>query len=310
MNRIVVGLDEAALAAPDAPVLTLLRRLAIADPRVDLVHIMPPATPGFWHFDQLLGLREAERQTQKSLRRAEHFLQERAAEWGAHPDALVGAPVERLLTLADERHASLIALNGNAKNAVEALFTGSVARSVVSGAARSVLIARPQPAALRPLRAVLATDHSPYMGRALESLLTLAPAGLAHVTVLTAFPRDLASRFDTLSAELLKDVNGTVCRSAEERCAETVGRLAPLAAAGTTFSVRVEAGDPRAVIAATMAAEDADLLILGAQGHGFLRRVVLGSVSFDQALGAHAYSVLLLRPTPENEQESPADGVN
>jgi nucleotide-binding universal stress UspA family protein len=57
---------------------------------------------------------------------------------------------------------------------------------------------------------------------------------------------------------------------------------------------RVERGDANAAIRTVMRQENADLLILGAQGHGFLDRLQHGSVSFHQVV-AESYSVLLLR---------------
>ena len=41
-------------------------------------------------------------------------------------------------------------------------------------------------------------------------------------------------------------------------------------------------------------AQNADLLVLGAQGHGFLERLTTGSVSLDQAV-ARPYSVIVMR---------------
>jgi hypothetical protein len=43
-----------------------------------------------------------------------------------------------------------------------------------------------------------------------------------------------------------------------------------------------------------MDAMSADLLILGAKGHGFLERITMGSVSLRQAI-AGMYSTLILR---------------
>ena len=63
----------------------------------------------------------------------------------------------------------------------------------------------------------------------------------------------------------------------------------------TTFNYRVTAGKPRKAIAEAMAEAGAELLILGAKGQSQVARLALGSVSLEQAVGAHPYSVLILR---------------
>jgi hypothetical protein len=54
-------------------------------------------------------------------------------------------------------------------------------------------------------------------------------------------------------------------------------------------------GEVNATLRELMRTEQADLLVLGAQGHGFLDRMRSGSVSFHQVVG-ESYSVLVLRP--------------
>lgn len=58
---------------------------------------------------------------------------------------------------------------------------------------------------------------------------------------------------------------------------------------------RVVQGEPDEVLGATMKDVNGDLLAMGAQGHGFIERVMLGSLSLQQVM-ASPYSTLILRP--------------
>jgi len=67
-----------------------------------------------------------------------------------------------------------------------------------------------------------------------------------------------------------------------------------LRALGAQCESRVEEAHPNEAIQNAMKETEADLLILGAQGHGFWDRLAIGSISFHQAI-AEPHSVLLLR---------------
>jgi nucleotide-binding universal stress UspA family protein len=68
-----------------------------------------------------------------------------------------------------------------------------------------------------------------------------------------------------------------------------------LGASETVFDTQIIPGKPSEIITQAMLDTKADLLILGAKGHSVIERLVLGSVSFDQAIGQHPYPVLILR---------------
>jgi nucleotide-binding universal stress UspA family protein len=63
---------------------------------------------------------------------------------------------------------------------------------------------------------------------------------------------------------------------------------------GATTHSKVVIDDPKTQLAETMRETKADLLIMGAQGHGFLERIAVGSVSLQQVV-AEDYPVLIIR---------------
>ena len=148
----------------------------------------------------------------------------------------------------------------------------------------------------RSLHAVFATDHSDYAERCVGVLTALAPRGIERLTVLTACPKRLTDDFDDLAAEMLDAAYGTVQQSAAARNLQTLERLSgKIGTPQTSFESVVLPGEPRAVLSDFMKECGAELLILGAKGHGPIERLALGSVSFDQAIGPHPWSVLILR---------------
>jgi nucleotide-binding universal stress UspA family protein len=104
-------------------------------------------------------------------------------------------------------------------------------------------------------------------------------AGLA--SMLAGGVPDLAVDAETWVSENLLKRNQTV--------ADRLG------AVGIEASPMVIDGHPNAAIHQAMGETEADLLILGAQGHGFIERLAMGSVSFYQAV-SERHSVLILRP--------------
>jgi nucleotide-binding universal stress UspA family protein len=62
--------------------------------------------------------------------------------------------------------------------------------------------------------------------------------------------------------------------------AESAEELAALAASlDIDLEARTDIGEPGATICAVAAEVDADVVVIGSHGHGFLKRLVLGSVS-------------------------------
>jgi nucleotide-binding universal stress UspA family protein len=274
--KILIGL-EAPEEEKKSHVLTLLSRLAFLDAQRTLIYVLPYVTSAVWHIDPLLGVAEAER--------CERLAQASPTRYLARLDpkachrVVMGHPAGEILAEADRQEAELIAVNASNRGMLETLVTGSVARGLVAGASQSVLLVRPSEK-IGAVRAVFATDHSEYANKCLETLIRLAPPGIGQFTVLTAYYEE--------QPQVLTDI---VMRSESiiERLRGKIGSRE------TTFRAHIAPGKPREVIAQAMAQTGTELLILGAKGHSMVERLMLGSVSFEQAIGEHPYSVLILK---------------
>jgi nucleotide-binding universal stress UspA family protein len=204
---------------------------------------------------------------------------------------------------ADHVRARLIAVGSSGKSPLRSFFMGSVGRGILIGAYQSILIARGGSAERGPVRAVLATDHSPYANRCIEALLRLAPRGISHLTVVTVFPKDKMEALLPFLPDFVLDPAEWVEQGLERRNREVIEKLKPL---GCDAASRVEDGEVHDSLRKVMKDARADLLIPGAQGHGFVERVTLGSVSFHEAM-SEPHSVLVLRAA--EEPASPAGEV-
>jgi nucleotide-binding universal stress UspA family protein len=140
-----------------------------------------------------------------------------------------------------------------------------------------------------PIRAVLAVDHSPYCDRCIDRLMKWKPEGLDSVCVLSAMPSG-SSHHEFLIEKLSLPESQIEGWMAEEN-QKVVDKLRT---AGIHAEQRIGKGDPNDVIRATMYDFGAELAILGAHGHGFIERLLIGSVSLHQVV-AESYSTLLIR---------------
>jgi nucleotide-binding universal stress UspA family protein len=205
---------------------------------------------------------------------------------------LNGFATDQLLEHADETKTDLIVCGGPHHSAIGALFLGSVARGLTISATCSLLIAKGKSVPTRPLKAVLATDHSPYMERAIKKLLELAPQGIEEITVVSAYNEAQVQALATYTTDLPHGWADMVRKTLQEKNEAVCEMLKPL---GATCHAQFVDATVREAIAQTMQETGADILIMGAQGHGFVDRLTLGSTSFHEVM-ASPYSVLLLRP--------------
>ncbi|NDE14398.1 universal stress protein [bacterium] len=206
-------------------------------------------------------------------------------------EVLGGFPGSAVCHYADTVKADLIAIGWERHGPVEGLLAGSVARSVVVNAKQSILLAK-HPHEEKPLRCVLATDHSPYMTERVQQLIRWHPAGISEITVLAAFPYRMATTLGQLMPDMAVNIRPWVEQQLIEKNESLMRRLADL---GPVVTDSVVSRDPvPKAIADTMREREADLLIIGAQGHGLFGRATLGSVSYPQAIYEN-HSVLVLR---------------
>ena len=188
----------------------------------------------------------------------------------------MGNDCERLIDRADEEHADLIVIGASKKAKYGPLFLGSVGRGLTIAAHRSLLVAKKETSANGNLKVVFATDGSDYARDCLRSFIRLHPQGIKKIIVVSAIDPDHGTRS---SSHIRLHVNSLVIYLCEE---------------GFEASGRVIEGAVADVLDEQMEANDADLLIVGAQGHGELERQVVGSTSLQAVLGT-PHSILMLR---------------
>ena len=298
--KIILGVDSRTPEA-NAPVVSLLKKLAFTNGEVEVVHIVPPPVfPGGELLPVLSGMAAQfyESHEWPDANQVVARVSEGLGEvYPVTETVLMGAPAQELLAVAACSQNSLLALNASHDSAWKGAFVGSVARAAVIGAKESVVIARPPQHPDKPLHAVFATDHSPYADRCATLLGELLPQGIAELTVLTAFP--IAAMREQLAQSGAAGIaeGEQVEHGLRGRNADTIARLdAAFGDSGPVMQSRVVDKPIDTAITEAMTETSADLLILGAHGHGFVERLIAGSVSFRHALSS-PYSVLLLRPS-------------
>ena len=274
-----------------------LKAMNYADLEVRLVHavrsMMPdgqfPAVGPMHPYGQLIaGLEQYGR---GELAKADDFFE--SAGIPCTTTLHYGDPSQALDQEADDLHADLMVVAAERKSSFGHLFFGSVAKGVLIGASHSVLFAKKEPPEGRGLKAIFATDHSPYADRCVELLLANPPRSLSRLIVLTADSHTLSmtpllgSEYGPLAVEIAPEWS----ESLPDRNLALTDKLKELAQVVESRVIEGRAGE---VIDEQMKLEEADLLIICAQGHGFLERVTMGSTSFNQVISSD-HSVLVLR---------------
>lgn len=200
-------------------------------------------------------------------------------------------PSEAIEEASRQSGADLISIFLQPKKSWDGFFGARVARRLLSEADRSLFICRPPRQGTDMRHAVFATDHSPYADRCLERLLSMRPAGIETLTVMTAYQRDLVASLGPFVGQLGLDVSRWVRDKLHEENGQALERIR---AAGWDGRSEVRESTVYEAIAASMEAHKAGLLILGAQGHGFVERLTMGSVSLHETLYGR-YPILVLR---------------
>lgn len=274
-TRIIAGVDHEYYPVA----LNLLKTMKLASAEVCLLHVVESLMPD-GSFPELgpehpLTKLHVQRDQEgwKELERATSILQNC---YPLRQKLFRGQPAQRLIEMAKEFEADLIAVASAQKGKWGSLFFGSVTKALSAEAEQSILVAKHECQNVEALNVVFATDHSPYADRCLEPLLKWGVQGIAHATILTA-----ASPND--SVEQRHDIS----RRSADYCTK-------FEAVGIRADFLIRDGDAQVVIPQTMQDLNADLLIVGARGHGFWERLWLGSVAHHQIV-ATPHNVLVIR---------------
>lgn len=292
--KIVIGIDNQGAYPPAA---RLVNALQFNEPEVTLLHAVQPNMPLV-----PLGL-DASLEVQNEYGKVVQNLGAAALEdavqlcqtigLGATPKMVFGGAAECLKESCEKRCADVVAVATHLRSMWSPSFMGSVSRHLAINCGSSIVAAKGTIPEGRKLRVVLATDHSDYSSRWIEHFLQMRPAGIGSVHVVTAYEID-DHEADILHRNL-PSLGGMIDSWIEdrlsERSCELVGKLEDVGYRATCAVVK---GEPNDVIRHAMQEQQADLLIVGAQGHGFLDRVLIGSVSLHQTI-YEPYSVFIVR---------------
>lgn len=292
--RAIVGIDGSRLYRS---ALRLLKRLDMDVNEVTLVHAADPTLPLAGFEVSGTGDVQAELVT-SSLECGNEVLedaQEDACAVGLRTTTALrlGTPAATLLDYAHEHQIDLVAVTSARKGAFGSMFFGSVSRSLAIASRIPILVAKGDVECRGKLTVVLATDHSDYSNQCIDRFLEAKPKGIERVIVTTAYEIDDYEA--TLLHVNLAKLGGQVEDWIEEKLtAMSKAVVAKFEAVGIPAEFIISHGHTNDVLRKVMDASGADLLVLGAQGHGFVERLVIGSVSLHQVV-AEPYSVLVMR---------------
>jgi nucleotide-binding universal stress UspA family protein len=291
--KIVVGVDASKRAATIGGYISALR---FADYELTLAHVLERiGEAGFSPeggvprdlIERFLKMQEDEA---NGILQSEHAELKKAG-LESSKKLLTGFSGNRIVAYAEETKADVLAIGSSGKGTLEGAIIGSVGRKALISSSCSVLIAKRPVQSQGPLTVVFATDHSDYANRCIDRFIGWRPKGVGRAIVTTIYPEQFVQAMTSVMDNFKADVSSWVRTEFERNNQKVLQRLAPL---GAACKSRVESGNVGNVLENVMKEEKADLLVLGAQGHGFMQRLMLGSVSLDQAL-KRPYSVLVMR---------------
>ena len=206
----------------------------------------------------------------------------------------MGYTAESLTRAAEEDHVNLVATCATHRGAFASAYLGSVSRALAIGSPTSVLTAKSGFKTKDELTVVIATDHSNFGWAALSQFQHLAPAGIKELHVISAY--DISDNDAATLNKTLPMLGGDVDKWLSDTVHAANDRfIKKLQEAGYKATGHIMKGRTNDVIKDFMEKVNADLLVVGSQGHGFFERVRIGSTSVHQVVN-EAYPVLVLRP--------------
>jgi nucleotide-binding universal stress UspA family protein len=212
--------------------------------------------------------------------------------WQVRHEARAESPAWGVIMKADEWKPDLIVLGSHGRGAVSRFVLGSVSLKVLTEAKCSVRVARKSQARVAndesPSRLLVGVDGTHGAWQAVNEVARRAwRKGSAARLVTGVEPFLYGSHFQ----EDIKRAEDLQRYSAHE-----------LGAAGLHISSVVREGEAKKVLVEEAESWGADAIFIGAKGHRFMERVLLGSVSYAVAARAHC-SVEVVRSTKNETWE-------
>ncbi len=200
------------------------------------------------------------------------------------------SPAEALVDLAGKQEADLIVVGSTHRGALRRVLPGSTAQQMLTTAGCPIAVAprglsKPQSGADSRIRVIaVAYDGSPESTAALQLATDIAWEERATLRVMTVNPPIRASAYAAPAAP--KTIRQGFSDSLQEALAALPDELHPL---GQMLN-----GEPAEVLLEQLEL-GVDLLVMGSQGRGSLRRAVLGSVA-SRVLSRASCPVIVVPP--------------
>lgn len=214
---------------------------------------------------------------------------------------LDGDPGNELLSYSDSNGFDLVVVGSRGENVLSAALLGSVARKLVSHCKTSVLVVRNYPnqdakksleqlAKRSGLSALVCADDSSGSKAAIEFIKRQGEGAYKRLTVFSVEPLIIINTiYDPVMAPVVVQPTEAHAAAFADKAAAELAKSAPEVVSAHDI------GRPASLIESKAAEVGSDLIIMGAQGHGAIDRLLLGSVSFEIATTAPC-SVLVVRP--------------
>lgn len=227
-------------------------------------------------------------------------LSKRIAEAGFRctPQVLQGDPGAELMSLAKNLHAEIIAVGSGANNRMTAFILGSVSRKLLLYADTSILVGRQMDSAeeegtyarLRSrekLDVLVAYDGSPGSELAIQTLSRLDNPAFGRVTLLMVNER----MPELTGLEGLEEEEGSTEHGLRQLASQARERILNSA---DSIDILIAGGPASQTIANKAKELDVDLIMIGANRHGVMERLIVGSCAYETMLAAPC-SVLVIR---------------
>jgi nucleotide-binding universal stress UspA family protein len=267
--------------------------------RLKVVHVMLDSIPGVeavYGGAPFLPTAEDRRRVDEEMRR---FLEPlREARLDHETEVREGEPWREIVDAAAEMEADLVVMGTHGRSGFEHLVLGSVAEKLIRRLPCPVLTVSHEEARTWAspgliTRILCATDFSEMSAEALRVALALAEKSHAAITMLhvvESLPdRDAAAHRALLDIDALR-------ADLERRATERLRRvIADAAAPHVAFDTRVVEGCVHKEILRAATEERADMIVIGAQGHGALAHLLSGS-NAQHVIRAATCPVLTVRP--------------
>lgn len=298
--KIVVGIDSEHLFRE---AIHLLGRLDFVGARPVLAHVsdafLAPYMDGAVLPPMAEVVRVARQSENRLLDEADRACDEASLSRNREVRRLEGNPSLEILNLVEAEHADLVAIGSHRKGGLESAFLGSVGRALAISGDRSFLIGRSGVADRGNVSAVFATDHSHYADGCFDELLRLDPSGLTDIHIVFAAER--GREFLRQTAGIGDDEEPAFDEIRERIRAKGEAMVQRCLESGRQADYRMVDGYALDALRNAMYETKSELLVIGAKGHGFLERLVIGSLSLHMVV-AEPFSVLVLRHPKEHQK--------